>query len=446
MHSSCTDHERKMISRILLHATDNTIYDEVNNLKKFGLRFYDVNESWEPKSTNSAGEKMRAKELSIVISFYTKTQITITKKYAEMFNCSFWKYNLMVEVSKIPSLLQVIQRDYFNNILIPENFNGPGKGTTGIFLETYKDEHSARTYLELIGGGEDTIMYYFEPVNINQWNMFEKVKNVGHVEPFLATTTMKIGDILLLHVGSQNRKYESGIYAIATIIRNPYILENSPQDYCNNKLTIDARIDKISYSEPFIKHEVCKEFTKQFRTAHKIKEEYYALVEEKLDVGFNLQNQVVGVNCDSDNDMLISNIETDANKLQLFGKERETFVKTRVNQSIFRERLLEKYDCCCCLCKVSNPHFLIASHIKPWACSENDEKLDVDNGFLFCPNHDALFDSGYISFDDDGNIMISENLKQVDTVYMNVNSNMKIPLSSKNKTYLEYHRNNIFKK
>lgn len=44
-------------------------------------------------------------------------------------------------------------------------------------------------------------MYYFEPVNVNQWNMFEKVKNIGHVEPFLATASMNVGDTMLLHVG-----------------------------------------------------------------------------------------------------------------------------------------------------------------------------------------------------------------------------------------------------
>lgn len=37
---------------------------------------------------------------------------------------------------------------------------------------------------------------YFEPVNVNHWNIFEKVKNIGHIEPFLATKSMQIGDIV----------------------------------------------------------------------------------------------------------------------------------------------------------------------------------------------------------------------------------------------------------
>ncbi len=125
--------------------------------------------------------------------------------------------------------------------------------------------------------------YYFEPVNVNQWNMFEKVKKTGHIETFLATKNMEIGDIVLLHVGQQNRKYESGIYAIGRIIKEPYILENSPQDYCNNKNTVDVEICKINYSSSYVKHEQCREFIHQFRTVHKIAQEYYEQIEELLE-------------------------------------------------------------------------------------------------------------------------------------------------------------------
>ena len=125
-------------------------------------------------------------------------------------------------------------------------------------------------------------MYFYEPVNVNQWNMFEKVKNIGHVEPFLATKAMAIGDVVLLHVGAQNKRYDSGVYAVGTIVDAPYILENSPEDYCNNKLTVNVRIDKINYSCPYISHQQCKEFINQFRTVHMISEEHYPLLESYL--------------------------------------------------------------------------------------------------------------------------------------------------------------------
>lgn len=69
----------------------------------------------------------------------------------------------------------------------------------------------------------------------------------------------------------------------------------------------------------------------------------------------------------------------------------------------------------------------------------------MNNGFLLCPNHDRLFDNGWISFDDTGAIMISEQLDSVDRINMNVFGDMKIHLTEDNKRYLEYHRNNIFR-
>ena len=56
---------------------------------------------------------------------------------------------------------------------------------------------------------------------------------------------------------------------------------------------------------------------------------------------------------------------------------------------------------------------------------------------MLCPNHDALFDGGYITFEDDGTIVISDRLSQLDCTFTNVLSTMKIQLSDKNKEYLE---------
>lgn len=133
--------------------------------------------------------------------------------------------------------------------------------------------------------------------------------------------------------------------------------------------------------------------------------------------------------------------EVDSLKLQ--GKEKEAIVKVRINQSFFRDRLLQRYKMCC-LCGVSNQSVLVASHIKPWSESDPDEKLDSDNGFLMCPNHDKLFDQGLISFDDDGSIIISDRLSEVDRLYLNVSDNMKVSLTNQNKKYLQYHRKKFF--
>ncbi len=125
-------------------------------------------------------------------------------------------------------------------------------------------------------------MIFYEPVNLKQWNMFEKVPGVGHVEPFLATKEMSVGDVVLLHVGSQDKRYESGIYAIGRVVKDPYILEDHPQDYCNGKNTVDVEISTIVRESPLMTHDKCKKYIRQFRTVHKISEIWYDEIEERL--------------------------------------------------------------------------------------------------------------------------------------------------------------------
>lgn len=121
-------------------------------------------------------------------------------------------------------------------------------------------------------------MIYLEPVNLKQWDMFRMVSGPGHVEPFLSTKAMKPGDMLLLHVGQQDSRYESGVYAYGTVVEGPFILKDHPEDYCNGKNTVMVQIDRIDAVRPMIPHSVCRMFTGQFRTVHVIDPEYEDLV------------------------------------------------------------------------------------------------------------------------------------------------------------------------
>ena len=136
-------------------------------------------------------------------------------------------------------------------------------------------------------------------------------------------------------------------------------------------------------------------------------------------------------------------IEEEIVSLNIEGASKKAIINARVNQGIFRDLLVKRYNRCC-LCGVENHTLLIASHIKPWAESEPKEKLDVDNGFLMCPNHDRIFDKGCISFDDDGKIIISDRLTENDRTFLNVDSTMYIELTESNKKYLKFHRENVF--
>ncbi len=139
-------------------------------------------------------------------------------------------------------------------------------------------------------------------------------------------------------------------------------------------------------------------------------------------------------------------IDEEIDDLHLNGADREAIVNLRVNQNVFRDRLLSKFKHQCILCNVDQTELLVASHIQPWSKSLPKEKLDVDNGLLMCPNHDRLFDRGFISFDDYGKILISSILTAESRQALGITGDIKINLSEKNKAYMKYHRDKIFQK
>lgn len=130
-------------------------------------------------------------------------------------------------------------------------------------------------------------------------------------------------------------------------------------------------------------------------------------------------------------------------------KEREidSIIKARRGQGAYRKKLLEACPQCP-ITSIADERILIASHIKPWSRSNDREKVDPKNGFMFTPTVDKLFDQGFISFTNEKKLMLSPYLSDKTYKLLNLEDNMYIenlPIKGKIK-YLEYHRNNIFKK
>ena len=84
---------------------------------------------------------------------------------------------------------------------------------------------------------------------------------------------------------------------------------------------------------------------------------------------------------------------------------------------------------------------LRASHIKPWrACSDKD-RLDPNNGILLSANLDALFDSGLISFDDNGKILISKRVSdKIRKLGLSQSAKLCSPLNPEQQRFLVEHR------
>jgi putative restriction endonuclease len=127
--------------------------------------------------------------------------------------------------------------------------------------------------------------------------------------------------------------------------------------------------------------------------------------------------------------------------------EREALVMARRGQGKFKKNV-QLHESRCRVTGVDRIEHLIASHCKPWRdCGSNQERLDGENGLLLTPSIDHLFDRGFITFENNGQLLVSavahkESLRRmgvpVDEV-RNVGS-----FSEGQKSYLEFHRENLF--
>jgi putative restriction endonuclease len=127
---------------------------------------------------------------------------------------------------------------------------------------------------------------------------------------------------------------------------------------------------------------------------------------------------------------------------------RQALVQARIGQGKFKQQvsLLER---ACRITKVDNPTHLIASHIKPWRESDNEERLSGANGLLLTPSIDHLFDRGFISFEDNGELITSPISDAISLNRMGVDTNHVINVGNFNidqKYFLDYHRREILLK
>lgn len=103
-------------------------------------------------------------------------------------------------------------------------------------------------------------------------------------------------------------------------------------------------------------------------------------------------------------DAVETRIESD---LHLDDTVKRSLILARRGQGKFRANV-EAVEHACRLTGVTNPALLIASHIKPWRlCATAHERLDGMNGLLLTPDADHLFDRGFISFHDEGDVIVS---------------------------------------
>lgn len=130
--------------------------------------------------------------------------------------------------------------------------------------------------------------------------------------------------------------------------------------------------------------------------------------------------------------------------LNLPHTEKNQLIKSRRGQGVFRSRL-EVIEPVCRVTGISNKSHLIASHIKPWSVCDNQERLDGDNGLLLSPHIDHLFDKGYISFQDNGDLILCKCLSEEVLLGWSIGTENVGAFNAKQKRYLGYHREHVLK-
>ena len=135
------------------------------------------------------------------------------------------------------------------------------------------------------------------------------------------------------------------------------------------------------------------------------------------------------------------------NRQKIDKTSKEALVNARVGQGLFRSEVLKAWGDRCAVTGSETKDAIRASHIKPWRDSSNEDRLNPKNGLPLVASLDALFDSGLISFDGEGAMLVSPALSSTEKVIFSVN-NRRLLKSPTRETadFLTYHRDNILKK
>ena len=127
--------------------------------------------------------------------------------------------------------------------------------------------------------------------------------------------------------------------------------------------------------------------------------------------------------------------------------KRQDISRARDGQGKYREQLLEQCRFCP-ITMIADERLLIASHIKPWAASNDEEKIDPYNGYILSPLYDKLFDRGFITFTENRHIKLSEFISPFTWRQIGLKDDSfisSLPMDEKRVEYLQFHHEAIFK-
>jgi len=130
----------------------------------------------------------------------------------------------------------------------------------------------------------------------------------------------------------------------------------------------------------------------------------------------------------------------------LTATDKLALILARRGQGRFKQNV-RRIESRCRVTGVDRVEHLRASHLKPWRDASNEERLAGENGLLLTPSIDHLFDRGFISFEDNGRLLVSPVAHAASLRRMGVPTEEPLNVgrfSEGQRRFLDYHRDNVF--
>lgn len=147
-------------------------------------------------------------------------------------------------------------------------------------------------------------------------------------------------------------------------------------------------------------------------------------------------------------DMVADELASDLQDIQRRRIEptvRKQLIDARLGQGRFRLKVLANWDYRCAVTGSTITEVIQASHLKPWKYSNDEERLDPDNGVTLLATLHVLFDRYFITFSTDGNLEFSSMLTnkgrdELHRLGLSGDRGLIKPLTAKQREYLALHR------
>ena len=316
------------------------------------------------------------------------------------------------------------------------------------FIDKYKNEdYSEKKYSRL----QDDIHKVNRINHISIRKSINQLVKMGFINSFLVSYNLEVLEylrastdkkrkIILSKIIYSNSSFNRAVNKDSSIMQINFLIKTLTHKGSLSKEEIIALmlVDIESFNDSYISENDLQKYVKYAKSSGFLKRKY-----NQFGYLYNLLGKLNNLRLK--NEILYFKEEAD----QIFGKDLKKIKKRRDNylHSLYKNQLKEECEeiygqSLCVLERLSYPS-LIASHIKPFIVSDENEEYNPNNGLLLSRTVDSLFDLMYISFNDDGTILFSDRVSDDVKEFWKDYRIESVILNKERKKYLQYHRSQM---